>query len=354
MNESLTIVQHNALIESSYRLDLDEMRLLNLALTKIDSRKANIGIIEIYPDEFSEMFNLNKKNIWRNMKNSLNSIMTKPVRIKFLDAQGKSKERLISWLGSTEYFTEQTDGTKIELNFTEEITPYLFELKSNFTKINFEYVSRLNTPFSFRLYQWLTREYKTKKGEYYDLTMTLKDIKYSAGFGKKAYPQWRDFKSRVIQPAVDAINQRTNITISYTVILKGKKSHALNFTYIDEMQKVTKAFGSGEAIELTNAKPSRPRLLRRPKVKAGSHEEGEWQRENLKLLSNYLQSLKAWDKVAKLTIPDLSKLVSYSKIFDQPLHAKMQKELFERQKKSSTNSNTATSANCKTLNNTQR
>lgn len=57
----LTIVQHNALIESSYRLDLDEMRLLNLALTKIDSRKPNIGIIEIYPDEFSEMFNLNKK-----------------------------------------------------------------------------------------------------------------------------------------------------------------------------------------------------------------------------------------------------------------------------------------------------
>jgi plasmid replication initiation protein len=354
MNELLTIVQHNALIESSYRLDLDEMRLLNLALTKIDSRKANIGIIEIYPDEFSEMFNLNKKNIWRNMKNSLNSIMTKPVRIKFLDAQGKSKERSISWLSSTEHFTDQVDGTKIELNFTESITPYLFELKANFTKINFEYVSRLNTPFSFRLYQWLSREYKSKKGEYYNLTMTLEMIKKSAGFGNKAYPKWRDFKARVIQPAVDAINQKTNLSISYTVILKGKKAHALNFTYIDEMQKVTTVLGKGETLELTNVKPSRPRLLRRPKVKAGSHEEGEWQKVNLKLLSNYLHSLKVWDAVAKLTIPDLNKLISYSKIFDQPLHAKMQNELFERQKKSSTNSKTATSANCNTLNNSQR
>lgn len=332
MNE-LTIVQHNALIESSYRLDLDEMRLLNLALTKIDSRKANIGIIEIYPDEFAKMFNLKKKNIWRNMKNSLNSIMTKPVRIKFLDARGKPKERIISWLGSTEYFTEQTDGTKIELNFTEDIAPYLFELKANFTKINFEYVSRLNTPFSFRLYQWLTREYKTEKGGYYDLTMTLEAIKHSAGFGNKAYPQWRDFKSRVIQPAVDAINQRTNLSISYTVITKGKKAHALTFTYIDEMQKAAKSFENGEAIELTNPKPIRPRLLRRPKVKAGSVEEGEWQKANLKLLFNYLQALKAWDPVAKLTIADLKKLVSYSKIFDLSLHEKMQKELFERQKK---------------------
>ncbi|MCP4320987.1 MAG: replication initiation protein [Alteromonadales bacterium] len=332
MNE-LTIVQHNALIESSYRLDLDEMRLLNLALTKIDSRKPNIGIIEIYPDEFCKMFSLNKKNIWRNMKNSLNSIMTKPVRIKFSDDKGKPKERLISWLGSTEYFTEQTDGTKIELNFTEDIAPYLFELKANFTKINFEYVSKLNTPFSFRLYQWLTREYKIEKGGYYDLSMTLEEIKNSAGFGKKAYPQWRDFKSRVIQPAVDAINQRTNLSISYSVITKGKKAHGLTFTYIDEMQKNAKAISNGEVFELTNAKPIRPRLLRRPKVKAGSHEEGEWQKANLKLLSHYLTDLKAWDPVAKLTIADLKKLVSYSKIFDQALHKKMQKELFERQSK---------------------
>jgi plasmid replication initiation protein len=331
MNE-LTIVQHNALIESSYRLDLDEMRLLNLALTKIDSRKPNIGIIEIYPDEFSEMFNLNKKNIWRNMKNSLNSIMTKPVRIKFLDARGKPKERIISWLGSTEYFTEQTDGTKIELNFTEDISPYLFELKANFTKIHFEYVSKLNTPFSFRLYQWLTREYKTEKGGYYDLTMTIEDIKHSAGFGNKAYPQWRDFKSRVIQPAVDAINQRTNLSISYSVITKGKKAHALTFTYIDEIQKTIKTLENGDTFEYSKAKPIRPRLLRRPKVKAGSHEEGEWQKKNLKLLSNYLRELKAWDPIAKLTISDLNKLVSYSKIFDQPLHAKMKKELLERQK----------------------
>jgi|GEM_PF-642892 len=332
MNE-LTIVQHNALIESSYRLDLDEMRLLNLALTKIDSRKANIGIIEIYPEEFSKMFTLNKKNIWRNMKNSLNSIMTKPVRIKFTDDKGKPKERLISWLGSTEYFTEQTDGTKIELNFTEDIAPYLFELKANFTKINFEYVSRLNTPFSFRLYQWLTREYKTEKGGYYDLTMTLESIKQSAGFSEKAYPQWRDFKSRVIQPAIDAINQRTNLSISYTVKTKGKKAHALIFTYIDEMQKATEKLENGGSFELAVVKPIRPRLLRRPKVEAGSYDEGEWQKANLKFLSDYLRELKAWDPVAKLTIADLKKLVSYSKIFDQSLHAKMQKELFGRQKK---------------------
>jgi plasmid replication initiation protein len=330
MNElTRTIVQHNDLIKSSYQLNLDEMRLLLLALTKIDSRKTNIGIINIYPDEFSEMFHLKKKNIWRNMKNSLNSIMTNPIRIKFLDSKGKRKERLISWLSSTEYFTEQVDGTKIDLNFTEEITPYLFELKGNFTKINFDYIRKLRTHFSFRLYQWLTREYKIKKGGYYELTMKLDTIKERAGFEDKAYPKWCDFKSRVIQPAVDAITQKTNLSVSYSVTKQGRKAHSLTFTYIDEV----KILNRGESIELSNKKPTRPRLRRRPKVQVGSHAEGEWQKENLKILSHYLQDLKNWDPVAKLTISDLKRLVSYSKIFDQALHIEMKKELLDRQKK---------------------
>ncbi len=328
----LSVVHHNDLIASSYKLKIDEMRLLNLALTKIDSRKPNVGIIEIHPDEFSKMFNLDKKNIWRNMKNSLLAIMQKPVKLRFKDENGKLKERVIAWLGSTTYFVDQTDGAKIELEFTSQITPYLFELQGNFTRINFEYASRLTTPFSFRLYQWLTREHRIKAGQYYELAMTVEEIKQSAQLDN-SYPVWMDFKKKIIQPSVDAINQKTNLSVSYTVTKQGRSVNSITFTYIDEMQKNAKAISNGEVFELTNAKPIRPRLLRRPKVKAGSHEEGEWQKANLKLLSNYLQDLKAWDSVAKLTIADLKKLVSYSKIFDQSLHKKMQKELLERQSK---------------------
>ena len=148
--KNLTIVHSNELIASSYRLDIDEMRLLNLALTKIDSRKSNVGVIDIYPDEFADMFNLSKHNIWRNMKKSLLSIMQKPVKLRFKDDNGKLKDKVIAWLGATTYFVDQADGAKIELEFTPQISPYLFELQGNFTKINFEYASRLNTPFSFR------------------------------------------------------------------------------------------------------------------------------------------------------------------------------------------------------------
>ena len=328
----LTIVQHNDLIASSYKLDIDEMRLLNLALSKIDSRKPDIGTITIYPNEFAEMFNLSKKNIWRNMKNSILSLMRKPVKIRCSDSSGKPMEEVIAWLGSTKYYVDQSDGSKIELQFTSQIAPYLFELQGNFTKINFEYASRLTTPFSFRLYQWLTKEYIIKQGQYYDLTMTLDDIKKSAMLDK-SYPRWESFNTWVIKPAIEAINQKTNLSITYIVTKKGNKVHALTFTYIDEMQKAISADSKGESFTFAEQKPMRPRLLRRPKVKKGSHEEGEWQKSNFQKLSLYQEQLKAWDKVARLTIPDLKKLIEYSRLFGIETHKVAVKELSTRQNK---------------------
>ena len=328
----LSVVHHNDLIASSYKLNIDEMRLLNLALTKIDSRKPNVGIVEIYPDEFAEMFNLDKKNIWRNMKNSLLSIMQKPVKLRLKDKNGKLKEKVIAWLGATTYFVDQADGAKVELEFTPQITPYLFELQGNFTKINFEYASRLNTPFSFRLYQWLIREHRIKKGQYYELKMTINDIKNSAQLNN-LYPVWMDFKKKIIQPSVDAINQKTNLSLNYNITKKGNKVHSLTFIYIDEVAKMAKALENGKEVELVAQKPIRPRLLRRPKVTKGSHEEGEWQRANLKLLADYQTNLINWDNTARLTIPDLKKLVEYSRLFSVDIHKKAVKDLEERTRK---------------------
>lgn len=329
---NLSIVQHNDLIAASYRLNIDEMRLLNLALTKVDSRKKNIGIIEIYPDEFAKMYNLNPNMIWRNMKNSLISIMQKPVKIRIIDDNGKLMEEVISWLGSTKYYVKQSDGSKISLEFTSQIAPYLFELHGNFTRINFEYASRLNTPFSFRLYQWLVREHRIKQGQYYELTMTLENIKVSAQLGD-TYSRWVDFKKRVIEPAIDAINQKTNLSVSYTVTKQGRKINAIMFTYIDEFARTAKALENGEEVELVAQKPIRPRLLRRPKVTKGSHAEGEWQRANLKLLVQYQADLKNWDNAVRLTIPDLKKLIEYSRLFGQDIYNVAIKELGERTRK---------------------
>lgn len=324
--DKLTIVQDNDLIAASYRLDLDEMRLLNLALAKIDSRKKNIGVIEIHPDEFAAMYNIDKKNIWRNMKKSVLGLMQKPIKLYLNDEKDQPQEKILSWLDEAIYYVNQDDSSKIKIEFSRKVEPYLFDLKGNFTKVNFENASRLTTPFSFRLYQWLIREHRMKSNQYYELTLTLDDIKFASQL-TDSYKVWGDFKKFVITPALDAINQKTNLSVTFDTIKRGHKTHALTFIYIDEHAKLE----AGEEVEFSAQKPERPRLLRRPRVITGTHAEGEWQRKNLNLLKQYRVELQAWDPAAKLTIADLKKLVEYSCIHDQRLHEKVAAELAQRQ-----------------------
>jgi len=326
---NLTIVLSNELINASHSLKIDEIRLIYIALTKVDSRKPNIGTIKIYADEFSDMFQLAQKNIWRNMQNSLISIREKTLTMK--NENPKLKEKLIKWFEACNYYRSSDSGHRIELQFSDDISPYLFELKKNFTKVKANNIRHLRTPFSHRLYLWLRQEYKMKSGHYYDLKLLLSDIKERFLIPVTSYTKWRDFKQRILQPAVDEINSKTNLSVSFDTKKRSNKIHLIEFTYIDESQKTVTA--KGGIITPSWVKPARPRLTRRPKVCPGSAKEGEWARKNYNLLKKYLKDLKSRDPSAKLTMQDLKRNISYTKIFDSYLYKKFKNEQIQRQRK---------------------
>ncbi|MHC5879902.1 replication initiation protein, partial [Streptococcus pyogenes] len=56
----LIVSQGNNLLEGAYNVTLDEIRLVYLALTKIDSKNQQPdGLYTLYPAEFETMFGVN-------------------------------------------------------------------------------------------------------------------------------------------------------------------------------------------------------------------------------------------------------------------------------------------------------
>jgi plasmid replication initiation protein len=318
-NNKLTIVNGNDLIEAGYSLTLDEMRVINLALTKIDSRKPNVGVIKIGSHELTEMYGLSSHNAHRNLKNALKELNSKPIKIPYVDDKGKARVRELSWLMMLDYAVAD-DGSEISIEFTPRIEPYLFELKNRFTSVDMEQVSKLNTPFSYRLYQWLIKA-KNLKNSANGVTVVRFDlawIKERTGLVDK-YPRYGDFKDYVIKPAVEQINSKTDISIMFTPIKTGRSVKEIEFTYIIENAEY--------------AKPQRPRLLRRPKVVIGSHEEGSWMRHNMKLLLKYEEQLIAYDPRETLSIKDLERLKTYSSICSTELNNRVTVALNSRKQK---------------------
>ncbi len=313
----LTIVHSNELVEASYNLSIDEMRLISFVATKVDSRKSDVGEIKVYPTEFAHAFGLNKHNMHRNLVNSIKSLATKAVTMP-LD---NKRNVVLPWLGMGIYDRQPDDSSHVIVAFSQYIQPYLFELKDRFTVINFEQAARLNTPFSFRLYQWLIKAKNldnSKEGHSVQVILELDWIKSQAGLEGR-YARWDVFKDKVIQPSVNLINSKTDISVIWKPIKQGRKVNAIQFNYVVEAG----AF----------AKPVRPRLKRRPKVVKGSHEEGVWMRKNLALLLDYEKALKEYDCAEKLDIKDVERIAEYSSICDSVTHDRAKKELLARRKK---------------------
>ncbi|WP_282178310.1 replication initiation protein [Vibrio nereis] len=316
--EDLTVVHANELVEASYNLSINEIRVIALACAKVDSRKKNPGEIHIYVSDFAKTYGLtSNKRIYSDLRDAVRGVMRKPV--KLYDSE-RDRFNELAWLVKNEYESGE-DGTYVSILFSPLIEPYLFELKERFTKVNFEYASRLNTPFSFRLYQWLKEAenlHKNKKGNAVIASFEVEWMKTQASMDG-SYERWDHFNERVIKPSIARINANTDLSVIYKPVKTGRRVTAVDFTYVVEVASIER--------------PLRPRLARRPKVMKGSHDEGVWMRKNLALLLDYESKLKKYDPEAKLSLPDLRKMAEYAVIAEPELKARLDKEIRTRTSK---------------------
>lgn len=301
-HDNLTVVQGNDLLEGAYGVTLDEMRLLNLALAQIDSRKPQPDTLyKLYPKDYQKVYGVNVTSSHRQLRDAAESLMKKPVTIYREDKNGKIRTVKLSWFSRLEYVSSD-DHSAVVLRFGQDVAPYLYELKESFTKLDFLNLARLDTPFSIRLYSWLVKArnlHRYRKNDAIEVTLEIEWMREKANLLGK-YKDYRDFRQKLLQPSIDRINAATDISVIWEPVKTGRSVTAIRFAYVDE--------STPEVV-----KPVRPRLPRRPHVTAGSAAEGEWARKCIQILTNYRNSLLDYDDQAKLTVPDLRKLAGWYK-----------------------------------------
>ena len=284
-------------MHAGYSLDINEQRLINLALSKINSKKSNPGKIVIYPTEYAKCFGLSKHSVYEQLSSAAESLRDKSVSI--LDDSGQSLS--IPWVSSAKYEKLKNQGSFINIEFSKEIEPYIFNIEGNFTELFFHNTVKLNTLASFRLYGLLNevRNYKNyKRRGSVVMNLQLPEMKKKL-FLSESYEAWRDFKNRVLLPAIEKINAHTDLCVTFQPKKMGNCITAIEFSYIPQ--------SDGQHI-------ARPRLARRPKVKKGSHEEGVWARVNLNRLGGYELSNQNENPTFRLAKADIRRCVEYAKI----------------------------------------
>ena len=213
------VVQSNYLVESSYRLNFQEKRLIAWLSTKIRKDDVDFKKYRVSIKEFAQEVNLDPNSQYREMKKLTASLITRLIQIEDQET-GKTKQ--MAWL----CFAEWDPKMGIcDLKFHPDLKPYLLQLNEKFTIVKFNDYMKLDSAYSMRILELLVQyesigERKT----------TIKDIRAWCGIRKDEYTLYANLKSRVIECAKTEINAKTEYEIDYQEIKESRKVVAIDWT----------------------------------------------------------------------------------------------------------------------------
>jgi|SRR3990172_8458901 len=212
------IVKSNNLIEASYKLTLQEQRIILYMASQIQANDDDFKPIRLSISAFKDLIQINNNSQYKELKEITERLRTKDLAIK------QSNSTLhIGWLSSAEYFHSQG---YIELEFSPKLKPYLLQLKERFTKYKLVNVLQLKSFYHIRLFE-LLKQYESIGWRYFELDELMGIL----GIKKGEYKLYADFKARILKPAKSEFDEKY-------------KHKAIDFTFeFEEHKEVRKVVG---------------------------------------------------------------------------------------------------------------
>jgi plasmid replication initiation protein len=217
---NLSVTKSNNLIDASYKLNVQAQKLVLACLGKIDSRPDAIPQKEVTltASEFSDLMGIDIKNAHREL-------------YKAADALFKSSIILHEGDDEIELYWIQEKAKKLKgegavrIVWSDRILRYICQLKSRFTTYKLRNIASLQSGHSIRLYELLMKFNATGERVIY-----LDDFKSALGILDK-YHEFKVLNRDVIKPAIEELNQRSDLLIKFETIKKGRSIVALVFEF---------------------------------------------------------------------------------------------------------------------------
>lgn len=204
------VVKSNKLVEASYRLGLVEQQLVLYAICLAREEQKGLSpssTISIEARAFAEKFKVDARLVYSQLKDASNSLFARQVIIHDIHPKsGKPRVVKTRWVSDIAY----VDGEGIvELTFAPKMVPYITRLEAEFTSYRLEKIGNMSSAHAVRLYELLAQYLAVGRRE-----IELDEFKEMLGIPGE-YKAIKDLKKRVIEPAMQQINEYSDIAVSF-------------------------------------------------------------------------------------------------------------------------------------------
>lgn len=221
ISENREVRQSNALTEARFEMSATELDILFylLGILKRDnqSKKYQISVLELQ--------SITKKEYqYAQLREA-----TEKMGSRMYECIFENGDLLQVWLFSSCLYKKGLGIIEVELS--ERIIPFLFDLKEKFTSFRLYAALNMSSKYAKRIYimlsQWKNVGTWRISIEEFKIRLKLIDPK---GKEPEQYKQIGQLKSFVLDPAIEQINEHSELKVSYNLLKKGRSFKEIEFT----------------------------------------------------------------------------------------------------------------------------
>ena len=228
MSNKQLITKDNKLISASYSLGIPEQRLIFLAIIEAREQQQLIdarGVLQIKAKSYQEQFKVEKHTSYAALKSATNGLFDAYFEYEDIhEKTGKLARHVIRWVQKISYID---DAGMVELQFTDAVIPLITRLSKQYTEYELKQVSELQSEYSIRLYELMMQWKAVGKTN----KISVNDLRRKLGVEPEQYKKMNNFKARVLDHAINQINEHTDIQAVYDQHKDGRIISGFTFKF---------------------------------------------------------------------------------------------------------------------------
>jgi len=232
------VVKDNRLIQASYTLGVVEQRLMLLAIVGV--RETELGItpetlLTVRAEDYARHFGVNRDTAYELLKDSVETLFNRRATVDVYDKRkDKMRPMTVRWVTAMAY--EEGEGA-VTLRFGIEVVPLVTRLEEQFTMYELKQISGLSSAYAIRLYELLMQWKAAGKTPVFEVDVFRNQLGVELG----EYGRVDNFKRRVLDIAVNQVNENTDIDVTYEQHKKGRVITGFSFKFKQKSKVIEQA-----------------------------------------------------------------------------------------------------------------
>jgi plasmid replication initiation protein len=238
------VSKSNRIVEAQYNLSAREQKLLAACISLINPTEVyddGLPWYELNANEISQMTGMKASNVYSFVETAAMKFHSIPIR-RVLDPKDPNSPIEIFNIAHKSYWDPKEGIFRIK--FHSDMEPELIQL-SEYTKYELKQLQTLRSKYAIRLYELAKKHlhptlfypthkiYKLEELHFFLGVSNSKDKGKSKAIDqmKKSYMTWYEFRRRVLDVAIEEVNEATDVQIEYETKKTGRSVSAVKFTF---------------------------------------------------------------------------------------------------------------------------